>query len=747
MNNALKQYGYSGGKIDYTTYLSNTDALKEAILTWEDNGNNYRLLYSYHSNTRCTFVIEETGEHEISSIAQDIKDSVAKWYYTVRNIALVIMMPVLVYIGIRMMLTSVSNEKAKYKNMLTDWIIAICLIFVMQYIMSFSMNIVETITDLVSKANERKQYASIIYDEDNKIEKALKEEELWDDELKDDDGNIVWPSNNIMGLIRTQAAEVESGSIVYLGYTMAFLILVWYTIFFLFTYIKRIIYLAFLTIIAPLVAMTYPIDKINDGKAQAFDMWLKEYIFNLLIQPFHLLLYTVLITMAFELASTNIIYTLVAIGFMVPAEKLLRRFFGFEKAQTPGVLGGAAGAALMMNGLNQIFRRAPRRGGKSDSKNKEEDEENTGIFTNTSDINDKHLFDNGEKSDEGAGTFLNSGGGDLGNSPINPMEKTTGSSSIILGGNNNINRASLNSDSSKSATDLITQGINFSPETAKWIAERKASGNTPKLQTSQSQPIKKTVKAPKPNPSRFRGFKQAAKEYRRMGVDSAIKNIKKRADEPVRSLNNMLTGAAVGATTGLLGASFGIASGDLSKVGQYGVAGAAGGYALASRGRQSEIDAERLAEEYQKGMYGDMEEYKKAEMEKAREEFMNNDKKMKELQEKMNYKSEEEAKKKMEEYSKFLDAGFRDTDDIATMIKMVEEEGWSEEKAMTVAKFSNKLPARPSKLGKKETEELNFKCRNIAEANNAPDIEAAVKQIKANAELYGKTKGNLNEVE
>ena len=241
MNNALKQYGYSGGKIDYTTYLSNTDALKEAILTWEDNGNNYRLLYSYHSNTRCTFVIEETGEHEISSIAQDIKDSVAKWYYTVRNIALVIMMPVLVYIGIRMMLTSVSNEKAKYKNMLTDWIIAICLIFVMQYIMSFSMNIVETITDLVSKANERKQYASIIYDEDNKIEKALKEEELWDDELKDDDGNIVWPSNNIMGLIRTQAAEVESGSIVYLGYTMACWILVWYTIFFLFTYIKRII--------------------------------------------------------------------------------------------------------------------------------------------------------------------------------------------------------------------------------------------------------------------------------------------------------------------------------------------------------------------------------------------------------------------------------------------------------------------------------------------------------------------------
>ena len=46
--------------------------------------------------------------------------------------------------------------------------------------------------------------------------------------------------------------------------------------------------------IAPFVALTYPIDKLNDGQAQGFNKWLKEYIFNLLIQPMHLLLYTIL---------------------------------------------------------------------------------------------------------------------------------------------------------------------------------------------------------------------------------------------------------------------------------------------------------------------------------------------------------------------------------------------------------------------------------------------------------------------
>lgn len=47
--------------------------------------------------------------------------------------------------------------------------------------------------------------------------------------------------------------------------------------------------LAFLTIIAPLMAMTYPLDKLQDGSAQGFNTWLKEYIFNLLIQPVHLI--------------------------------------------------------------------------------------------------------------------------------------------------------------------------------------------------------------------------------------------------------------------------------------------------------------------------------------------------------------------------------------------------------------------------------------------------------------------------
>ena len=112
--------------------------------------------------------------------------------------------------------------------------------------------------------------------------------------------------------------------------------------------------IAFLTMIAPLVAMTYPLDKMNDGNAQAFNMWLKEYVFNLLIQPLHLILYTMLVGSAMDFAETNIVYAIVAMAFIFHAEKILRKFFGFEKAGTLDTNGSTIGGMLAMAGINQI---------------------------------------------------------------------------------------------------------------------------------------------------------------------------------------------------------------------------------------------------------------------------------------------------------------------------------------------------------------------------------------------------------
>lgn len=91
--------------------------------------------------------------------------------------------------------------------------------------------------------------------------------------------------------------------------------------------------LAFLTIIAPLMAMTYPLDKLQDGSAQGFNTWLKEYIFNLLIQPVHLILYTVLIGASMDLIADNIVFALAALGFILQAEKYYVNSLDLKKRQ------------------------------------------------------------------------------------------------------------------------------------------------------------------------------------------------------------------------------------------------------------------------------------------------------------------------------------------------------------------------------------------------------------------------------
>ena len=282
---------------------------------------------------------------------------ISRWYYTIRNISIVVLMLILLYVGIRMLLTSIASEKSKYKKMLGDWVVAICLVFVLHYIMVFAVNLNDNIISVMRTVTSQDFYVHLIQIDNSpksdRLVKAFNDAGLED--MVDNDSKVITIPTNLMGKTRLMAQKLD-GTSDYVGYAIAYIVLVMYTVFFAFTYLKRVLMMAFLTVIAPLVAVTYPIDKISDGHAQAFNTWLKEYIFNLLIQPVHLLLYILLISMAFELSSQNIIYTLVAIGFMIPAEKFVRSMFGFDKAKTPGFLAGAAGAALTMTGIQALSR-------------------------------------------------------------------------------------------------------------------------------------------------------------------------------------------------------------------------------------------------------------------------------------------------------------------------------------------------------------------------------------------------------
>jgi len=68
----------------------------------------------------------------------------------------------------------------------------------------------------------------------------------------------------------------------------------------------------------------------------------------------HLLLYTMFVSSAMNLVGSNPLYAIVVVGFLLPAEKFFRKMFGFDKAQSSGQLGAAAGGALIMNAINKM---------------------------------------------------------------------------------------------------------------------------------------------------------------------------------------------------------------------------------------------------------------------------------------------------------------------------------------------------------------------------------------------------------
>ena len=405
------------------------------------------------------------------SVAKQLQPTIAKWYKTTRLIAIVGLLSILVYVGIRIILSSTGQDKSKYKKMFMDWLTALCLLFILHYIMAFILEISSMLTKI---------FLNNVMDNQNK--------------------DILM--SNLRSSIELDQTFRGTASL-----AIMYVALVILTVTFTFQYLKRVIYMAFLTMIAPLIALTYPLDKIKDGQAQAFGMWLREYIFNSLLQVVHLFVYCLLVGSSMDFILVNPIYGIVAITFIVPAEKFIRKMFGFEKATTVGTLGAAAGGAAVMSMVNKM-RQAGGHKGQQGQQGQQESKEQGKTRTATRKPN---------WGTAGSGTQTGT--------------TTTGTQ-----------------------TGTTTTGTQTGTQTGTTTTGTQTGGAKPTL----ARPgVKGGLRAV------GRRFTRKGGPLRKLGI-TALKSL----------------GGLAGATIGI---AAGVASGDLSKAAQYGVAGAAAGYASAGK--------------------------------------------------------------------------------------------------------------------------------------------------------------------
>ena len=90
-----------------------------------------------------------------------LKENLAMWYYIIRMLAMAIMLVVLIFIGIKMAISTIASDKAVYKRMFVDWIVGMIMIFTLHYFMIFVFTLNGFVVGIVEETAQSVNQASL----------------------------------------------------------------------------------------------------------------------------------------------------------------------------------------------------------------------------------------------------------------------------------------------------------------------------------------------------------------------------------------------------------------------------------------------------------------------------------------------------------------------------------------------------------------------------------------------------------
>lgn len=231
---------------------------------------------------------------EDSSANTALKKSVVSIYQVTFKLAQILNILVLIYVGIRMVISSTMESKAKYKKMFKDWLIGFAMLFVLHYVMILILKLVNWFTSLIPTSlldkNMERQIMNV----------TIEETDIWNSKTS------VWAV---------------------LQYAIAYIIIVSYQTYFFYKYFTRLLTMAFLIIIGPLITSTYAIDKLDNNKKTALASWSNMFIKNAFMQPVHALMYAIFIFSASAIALKVPLLAIVFFMGILKAESMFNKLF------------------------------------------------------------------------------------------------------------------------------------------------------------------------------------------------------------------------------------------------------------------------------------------------------------------------------------------------------------------------------------------------------------------------------------
>ena len=363
----LATYPQFGSKIDAVVF-GNSFVYMQIYITPETILKNQIQLFNVNFFDRG--ISNETDS--TASLASTLRTIVSQVYHTIRDISLVAMLIVIIYVAIRLLMALTPKEKSRYKESIVNCVVGFLLILFMHYMMSISVSILEQITNSIAISNSVydieededavdsyiRHHPEVLTQTVSGVSLTIEGEELYKKVIDEDSGESLYPGimptdeNEVMVQASnfTEQARYMSQKLYelndddetvetweHIGWSFVYIMLVVLTVSFVFMYGKRTLYMAALTMFAPIIGVLYPINRVNGSRSHALNLWFKEYFGNLIIQPFHLLLYTIFIGSAMSMAVNNPVYVIIAIMGLMFVEQLLKDILGIQDTRIGGL--------------------------------------------------------------------------------------------------------------------------------------------------------------------------------------------------------------------------------------------------------------------------------------------------------------------------------------------------------------------------------------------------------------------------
>ena len=191
-----------------------------------------------------------------------------------------------------MAISTVAEEQAKYKKMFYYWLTSFIILFFMHYIFIIIFYIQEFLVSIIGEVTSGEGF----------------EESVLNDTF------------NTFASVKGWDCAV---------YVIEMVVLVYYQIKFFLVYSKRFFMVGFLFTISPLITVADAIYSAS-SRTPIFRKWVKEIMYNILLQLIHAVVYAVFILSAASIAKRMPVLGMLLLMTLSRAEKIIKTTFGLN---------------------------------------------------------------------------------------------------------------------------------------------------------------------------------------------------------------------------------------------------------------------------------------------------------------------------------------------------------------------------------------------------------------------------------